>query len=128
MAEAADQPSEAGGWYRKALRADPLNGYAHLRYARFLAHTDSSGLALKHAERATRLLPESAYSWQLLATIHAAVDEPERALAAYQRSLAIEPLSGTRQQMIDLLRKMGDHQRAEKMQQALDAYNRYRHP
>lgn len=125
IAEENKHPAEAEGWYRKALRADPLNGYAQLRFARFLQHKGELKEALKHAERAARLLPDSALCWRQLATIHEQTGELDSALTAFQRSLAVQPDSGTRQQLIDLLHKMGRHERAERMQQSLDAYLRH---
>jgi len=128
LAEIAEENKhlvEAEGWYRKALRADPLNGFAHLRFARFLQHKGVPKEALKHAERAVQLLPDSALCWRQLGSIHEQAGELDEALIAFQRSLAVQPDSDTRQQLIDLLHKMGEHERAERMQQSLDAYLRH---
>jgi hypothetical protein len=40
-------------------------------------------------------------------------------------SLAIEPLAVTRQRLIDALHKLGEHERAERMQRALDVWKKH---
>lgn len=128
MAEESGNTSEADGWYRKALKADPLNGFAHLRFAAFLQRNGNLSMALKHSGKATKLLSQSPLSWQLHASVHEQAGDRKEALSAYQRSLALKPDSDVRQQMINLLRKMGQPERADQMQKALDAYLRHQQP
>lgn len=116
---------KADGLYEEALEADPLNGYAHIRYARFLAGEKKYTDALKHGERGVALLPDSAAALSTLADIQVAAGSYEDALGSYQKSLSIQPDPDTRQKLINLLHKVGDHDRADRMQQALDAWLRH---
>ncbi|HKI59473.1 MAG TPA: tetratricopeptide repeat protein [Mariprofundaceae bacterium] len=114
--------AQARKWHEKALRADPLNGFAHVRYARFLGQQRSLDLALKHALKATRLQPTSAYCLAITGNIQIQRKEYSDALESYQKSLAIQPNPEIRQKLIDALHLMGRHERAERMQHALDAW------
>ncbi|MDX8395748.1 MAG: tetratricopeptide repeat protein [Mariprofundaceae bacterium] len=109
---------------QKSLKADPLNGFAHLRYADFLSSQKKHHKAIQHAEKALRLQKECAQCWRIYADILQAADKPQHALKAYQHSLAIQPSSDTRQHLINLLEQLGEPQRATRMQQALDAWNK----
>lgn len=109
-------------WYKRALKADPLNGFAHVRYARFLAERNQPKLALKHANRAIKLQPECWFCLNILGDIQIRNHEKTLALKSYQKSLAINPNSETRQRLIDLLHQLGKHERANRMQQALNAW------
>ncbi len=111
--------------YTKALRADPLNGFSHIRYARFLAKYGRLKLALKHARRATALLPECASCMTIQGDIQSQNKEYDNALDSYQKSLAIQPDPDTRQHLIDVLNKLGEYDRAERMQKALNAWLRH---
>ena len=124
--EKAGKMAEAKEWYRKALKADPLNGFAHIRYARFLKKQRSLDLALKHALKATRLQPTSAYCLTITGNIQVQRKEYSDALESYQKSLAIQPNPETRQRLIDVLHLLGNHERAERMQKALDAWLKHR--
>ncbi|MDX8402835.1 MAG: tetratricopeptide repeat protein [Mariprofundaceae bacterium] len=122
MEEKAGHIDNADSWYQHALRADPLNGFAHIRYAHFLDGRNKHGLALKHADRAIGLEPKCATCLNILGDIQAHSKKQNLALESYQKSLAIKPNSETRQRLIDLLHQLGKHERATRMQQALDAW------
>lgn len=55
-AQRAGQAAEAAQWYRKVVRADPLNEGGHRRLMRALARAGERGEALQHFERLTTLL------------------------------------------------------------------------
>jgi len=120
--EKAGKKAAAKNWYKKALRADPLNAFAHVRYARFLKEQGSLDLALKHALKATRLQPTSAYCFTITGNIQTQRKEYSDALESYQKSLAIQPYPEARQKLIDVLHLLGKHERAKRMQKALDAW------
>ncbi|MCF7822381.1 MAG: hypothetical protein K9M17_08095, partial [Mariprofundaceae bacterium] len=116
----------ADKWFRQALKADPLNGFAHIRYARFLAQQKRGKEALKHASRAIKLQPKCAMCLSILGDIQVKDAAYNSAAASYQMSLAIEPLAETRQRLIDVLHRLDEHERADRMQQALDAWKSHR--
>lgn len=120
--EKAGNTKQANAWYEKALRADPLNGFAHIRYARFLERQKQLDLALKHALKAVRLQPTSASCLTIRGNIQVHRKEYNDALESYQKSLAISPGPETRQKLIDVLHLLGMHERAERMQKALNAW------
>lgn len=122
LEEKAGHIGSADSWYKHALKADPLNGFAHIRYARFLAGRNKPELALKHANRAIRLQPNCWSCLNILGDIQIRGKKQNLALESYQKSLAINPDSETRQRLIDLLHQLGKHERANRMQQALDAW------
>lgn len=125
MAEQDGNIPEAKKLYEKAVKADPLNGFAYLRLATFQSRHKLSDLGLKHAHKAIHLLPGCAPCWQQYGDIMLVVGNKQEALEALQRSLAIQPESQTRQKLINLLHDLGQHQRAERMQQALNAKLKY---
>ncbi|MDQ6967934.1 MAG: tetratricopeptide repeat protein [Mariprofundaceae bacterium] len=116
--------TQAQYYFQKSLKADPLNGFAHLRYAQFLSIKKQHKQALNHAKKALRLQKECAQCWRIYGDILQAANKPQNALKAYQHSLAIQPSSDTRQHFIYLLQQLGEHQRAKRMQQALDAWKK----
>ncbi len=116
---------KAGTQYKKAIKADPLNGFAWLRLAEFQSRRQLADKGIKFAEKAMRLLPDCAPCWRSYGNIMRATGHSNKALAAYQRSLAIRPDSQTRQQLINVLRQLGQTDRAERMQQALDAWRKH---
>jgi len=111
-------------YFQKSLKADPLNAFAHLRYAQFLSHQKQHSQAIKHAKKALRIKTSCAICWQIYGDILQNAKQPKDALKAYQRSLAIAPNSDTRQHLIDVLQQLGEYQRAKRMQQALDAWKK----
>jgi len=111
--------------YKKAIKADPLNGFAWLRFADFQSRHKLADQGMKFAKKAMRLLPDCAPCWRSYGNIIRASGHHKKALAAYQRSLAIRPDSQTRQQLISMLRQTGQTDRADRMQQALDAWRKH---
>jgi len=110
---------QAGVYFRQALKADPLNGFAHLRYARFLAARKRFPLALKHGNRSVRLLPECAPCWQQLGSIQQQAGKPNQALSSYQHSAALRPGLAIRKSMIAVFEAMGKGERAAAMKRML---------
>jgi len=108
--------------FQQALKADSLNAFAHLRYAEFLVSQGQDSQAIEHAKQSLILQKSCAPCWRIYGNILKTSNKPREALAAYQRSLAIEPDAQTRQAMINVLQQLGDHERAKRMQQALDAW------
>lgn len=117
-------PKQANDYFQKALNADPMNAFAYLRYAQFLSDKKQHSQSIKYAAKALRLKKKCAPCWRIYGDLLRAADQPQNALQAYQRSLAIQPDSNTRQHLIDLLAQLGEHQRAARMQQALDAWKK----
>jgi len=121
IAEQEKKPQKADHNYRKALKADRKNGFAHIRYARFLASRHHLKTAVTHAERAVRLLPECAACFKIEGDILRQNHEPKRALIAYQKAASLSPNRAIRLNIIAMLSALGEHRRANIMQQALKA-------
>lgn len=113
--------TQATTQHRKALKADPLNGYAYLHYAAFQSRHKLADHGIKQGDKATRLLPDCAPCWRMYGDILRYSRMQQKALTAYQRSLAIDPSKQTRQQLISTLRSLGYKQRADQIQRGLDA-------
>jgi Tfp pilus assembly protein PilF len=120
MAEEDGAAQLATTYYEKALKADPLNGFAHIRFGRFLSAQGKPSLAGKHAKRATRLLPECGPCWQILGDILWKSGDLKNALASYQKSNALHPAKEVRARMIKLLYAMGETRRARAMERILE--------
>jgi tetratricopeptide (TPR) repeat protein len=125
MAEEDGKAVKAASLYRHALKTDPLNGFAYLHYADFQSRHGKSDKGLKYAAKASRLLPNCAPCWRKYGDILRLAGQKQRAVKAFQHSLAIQPDSKTRQRLIDALHSLGQHKRAERMQQALSAWHRH---
>ncbi|MDX8395595.1 MAG: tetratricopeptide repeat protein [Mariprofundaceae bacterium] len=124
MANEENQPNKADTLYRKALRADPLNGFARIRYARFLVEQQQAKKAIPHAKRANKLLPECVQCLTILGDVYFSANRMSEAITAYQKSLAVDPDINTRQQLVHALQKNGNTQLAKQMQQALDVWKK----
>jgi len=109
----------ADDYFRKSLKADALNGFAHLRYARFLSARKRHALALEHGQRAVKLLPKCAPCWRELGNIQEKAGRPDKALASYQRSVAISPDMALRKRIIAVLKATGKGERAAAMKRML---------
>jgi len=125
MAEAEGRTADARQHFHKAVTTDPLNGFAHLRLGAFQSRHKLADKGLKEANRAMQLLPDCAPCWRESGDILLAASLHRKALEAYQSALAIKPDIATRQQMIHLLERLGEHQRATRMQQALDSWKKH---
>jgi len=128
ISEGEGNNTEAEQRLRKAITTDPLNGFAHLNYAGFQTRHKLADHGIKEASKATRLLPDCAPCWRQYGDILRASGKQQAALKAYQRSLVIQPDSKTRQQLIHVLNSLGEHERAGRMQQALDAWQKHQPP
>jgi Tfp pilus assembly protein PilF len=125
LAEIADtqgKPDLADQHFRQALKADPANGYAHLRYAAFQSRRALADHGLDEGKKAAQLLPECSVCWGQYGDILLKSGDHHQARAAYQRSLAIQPSWQTRQKIIDMMRSEGQTEQANRMQKALDAW------
>jgi len=125
ISEKNGQLKTAVSQYKKAIKADPLNGFAQLRFAEFQSRHKLADRGVRFAKKAIRLLPDCAPCWRGYGDIMRSAGHNKQALAAYQRSLAIQPDSQTRQQLINILRTLGQTERAKRMQQALDAWRKH---
>jgi tetratricopeptide (TPR) repeat protein len=125
IAEKDGSPLKAVSLYKRALKTDPLNGFAYLHYADFQSRHGKAGKGLKYAAKASRLLPDCGPCWRKYGDILRMAGQKRHAVEAFQRSLAIQPDNKTRQRLIDTLRNLGQHERAERMQQALNAWHRH---
>jgi len=97
---------QAASLYRKAIKADEKNGFAHLRFARFLADTGDIDKAIAQANKAIQLLPRCASCLNIAGDILSQGGKDSQALALWQRSIAIAPNAELR----------------AKIQQAIQAY------
>ncbi|MDX8397761.1 MAG: hypothetical protein R8K49_05505 [Mariprofundaceae bacterium] len=119
------QDIPAHKYFKKAVMADPLNAFAHLHLARFLAHKQQFSSAVRHAKKSVRLAKMCAPCWHIYGDILQQNQQFHAALQAYQSSLVIKPNQETRQKLILLLQRLGHRQRAKRMQQALNAEQKY---
>lgn len=125
ISEKTGHISKATTQHKKSIKADPLNGFAWLHFAAFQSRHKLADKGIKYAKKAMRLLSDCAPCWRSYGDIMQQTGHNNEALAAYQRSLAIRPDNQTRQQLIITLRHLGQTERAERMQQALDAWHKY---
>ncbi|WP_171966446.1 tetratricopeptide repeat protein [Mariprofundus micogutta] len=121
MAEKNGTQIEAIRLFQKALKADPLNGFAYLAFADYQSRHHMKGSGLKHGAKASRLLSTCAPCLRKYGDILHRAKKDKDALIAYQHSLAIDPNDKTRQQLVIALRSLGQHRRAEHIQRGLDA-------
>jgi len=121
LAESEGRMKEAEADYRKAVRADPLNGYARIRLARFLAHRHRGKEAVAEAKRALELAPDCASCLIIAGDIFRSNRDLRRALAAWQKAEAIEPRRATRRRIIRALASLGRTKEAAIMRRALAA-------
>jgi len=121
IAETEKKLQQANQYYRKALKADRKNGFAHIRYARFLANQHHFKTAEKHAAHAVRLLPECAMCFKIEGDVFRRSGKPKQALAAYQKAAALAPDRDIRMDIIAMLDALGEHRRARVVKRALKA-------
>lgn len=111
---------EARRDFERAIRADARNGYAQIRYARFLADQGELTAALAHSSKAVALLPNVGPCWRIRGDILSRAGRDDAALAAYQRAAALDPDIAIRQRIIATLHKLGKNARAAHMRRALE--------
>jgi len=119
IAEQQKQFKKADKYYQKSLKADRKNGFAYIRYARFLASRHRLKIAITHAEHAVRLLPGCAPCFNIEGNILRQNHETKRALIAYQKAVSLSPNRAIRLNIIAVLNALGEHRRAGMMKQAL---------
>jgi len=105
--------------YQNSINADPLNGFAHIRFARFLSRHKDPSQALMHATRATGLVPGCAPCWKIMGDVLWKKGQLKQSYAAYQKSSAISPDRRIRERMVKLLYAMGEKKRASNMERGL---------
>jgi len=127
ISAAAGEKEKAKKQFEAALRADPLNAFAHIRYAAFLAGQKQMKSAIKHARRGTGLRPECADCWRILGDILRDAGDHSGALKAYQKSAALNPDIIIRKRIISQLHALGEHERADVMQRSVEALYRSQH-
>jgi tetratricopeptide (TPR) repeat protein len=118
LSEKAGDQQLAKKCFHKAIKVDPLNGFAWLHLAEFQSLHQRAHQATKSAAKALRLLPDCAPCWRAYGEILEHNKAHEKALHAYQRSLAIQPSNKTRKLLIRTLRSLGENKRADIMQRA----------
>jgi len=96
MSQQNGKNDQTASLYRKAIKVDKKNGYAHLRFARFLADTGDIDEAVAQANKAVRLLPLCASCLHIAGDILSRGGRDSQALALWQRSIAIAPDAGLR--------------------------------
>ncbi|OIO71309.1 MAG: hypothetical protein AUJ57_07215 [Zetaproteobacteria bacterium CG1_02_53_45] len=122
LAEKRGEQTEAIRLFRKGLKADPLNGFAHLHYADYQSRHGMKDFGLKNGARAVKLLSQCAPCWHTYGDILHRAKNNEESVSAYQRSLAINPDNKTRQQLVIVLRALGQNERADQIQHGLDGH------
>lgn len=125
LAEIADQSDNkqlAAQLHQQSIKADPLNGFAYLRYADFQSRHELSDLGIKYGKKALLKLKTCSPCWSKYGDILSRANKQSDALDAYQHSIAINPNTVTRQKIIDTLRKLGKNRRADQMQQGLSLF------
>lgn len=82
----------AADWYREAIQADPLGTDYRLDLVRrcFLPMGNLNA-ALVEAERAVRIAPDYGKAWWVLGGVHFEMSDAEKAIAAYEKQLALDP-------------------------------------
>jgi len=122
LSEKAGDQRQAKKRFHKAIKVDPLNGFAWLHLAEFQSRHQRARQTIKQATKsaakAIRLLPACAPCWRVYGEILEHNKAHEKALHAYQRSLAIQPSNKTRKLLIRTLRSLGENKRADIMQRA----------
>jgi len=121
IAEKKKNMEKADQYYRKGLKADHKNGFAHIRYARFLARRHHLKTAKKHADRAVHLLPECAVCFKIEGDILRQSGDKKQALTAYQKAAALSPGRAIRLDISAMLDAVGEHRRARMIKRALKA-------
>jgi len=119
IAEKEKQAKLADRYYRQSLKADRKNGFAHIRYARFLARHHRARAAAKHAASAVKLLPECAICFRISGDVFRQGGKKRQALIAYQKAAALAPDRDIRMDIIAMLETLGKHRRAARMKRAL---------
>ncbi|MDQ6987445.1 MAG: tetratricopeptide repeat protein [Mariprofundaceae bacterium] len=97
------KPAQAEKYYKKALKADRKNGFAHLRYAKFLAANGNIKQAVRHTSKALNLLPQCAPCQHIGGDIFTQAGKHKQALKAWQRSMALAPDAALRKKIMPAL-------------------------
>jgi hypothetical protein len=93
MALARQRLGAAADWYREALMADPLaTDYRLELCTKCFMPMGNLDSALLEAKRATQISPTYATAWKLLGGIHHEMNNAEKASAAYEEQLSLDPM------------------------------------
>jgi len=104
MAEKRGANKKAENYYQQALKADAKNGFAHLRYGRFLSRQGKIKQAGRQISKALSLLPQCAPCLRIGGDILVQAGKQKQALKAWQRSIALEPNPNLRKKITTALR------------------------
>jgi superkiller protein 3 len=85
----------AAAEYDRALALDPSNGFAHRAAGIARINLDRYGDALVSLRRAAELLPDDAYTQDLIANVQNELGHPEAAVAASLRAISLHPNDAT---------------------------------
>ena len=91
-ARAAGAPAEGVLFLRQAVERHPGAAVAHLMLAYALTDLGRYAEAAEAAGEACRLAPDHAAPHRALGRAHRLAEEPEAALAAFDRALALQPI------------------------------------
>ena len=107
------RPEEAEALFRRALSHRPLLPEILGNHASFLARLGRDEEALEQAEQAVALRPRLVGTLHLIGTLHHRAGQPESAIAAFHRVLAVDPGHlDSRLRLADSLRVAGHWEEA----------------
>ena len=92
--DAAGNEAAADAAYRRAIALQPSYWFGYSKFAGFYFNRGNYPRAVEMFRRVTELAPDNARAFSNLGAAYHQMDRFEDALAAYRKSLAIEPTSG----------------------------------
>lgn len=107
-----DRSEEAARELDEAIRLRPAFWRYRWRLATELYNHGKYVPAMVQAQRVTELQPDNPRGHQLVGTIYQAKEEPDSAMAAYDRSLELEPTAAAHSNIGGLFFDRGDYRRA----------------
>jgi serine/threonine-protein kinase len=91
--DAFGNAAAAEATYRRAIQLQPSYWFGYSKFAGFYFNRGDYARAVEMFRRVTELAPDSARAFSNLGAAHHQLDQFEEALAAYRKSIAIEPTS-----------------------------------
>jgi serine/threonine-protein kinase len=92
--DAAGNETASEAAYRRAIQLQPSYWFGYSKFAGFYFNRGNYARAVEMFRRVTELAPDSARAFSNLGAAYHQMDKFEEALAAYRKSIAIEPTSG----------------------------------
>jgi len=92
--DAAGNETAAEAAYRRAIQLQPSYWFGYSKFAGFYFNRGNYARAVEMFRRVTELAPDSARAFSNLGAAYHQMDRFEDALAAYRKSIAIEPTTG----------------------------------